>query len=251
MVCTGLPDGMAEIWALLSADGAAQLMTTLNSVAAGEKHLADGRTADQRRADALVALAAQRLTDPTLPAWRGRRPSVQVIVNASTLLGTGRATRRARRPRPDPRRHRPGHRGRPVRHLAAAAHRPRRRAHRLQPAPTPPPPTWPSSSPPGTAPAASPAAREAPAAAKSTTSIAWDDNGPTVPEQPRDPLLPASPPETRDRLERRPATPPANLTWTSPTGHTYRSPPNALRLTKPEVTACDWLIVTRARPPTR
>ena len=62
-------------------------MTTLNAVAAGEKHLADGRTADQRRADALVALAAQRLTDPTLPAWRGRRPSVQVVVNASTLLG--------------------------------------------------------------------------------------------------------------------------------------------------------------------
>lgn len=45
------------------------------------------RTADQRRADALAALAAQSLLDPTLPTWQGRRPAVQVTVAATTLLG--------------------------------------------------------------------------------------------------------------------------------------------------------------------
>jgi hypothetical protein len=84
-------NGMAEIWALLPADGAAALMTRLDAEAARLKS-ADAacgatRTADQRRADALVALAAQGLVDPTLPRWQGRRASVQVTVSAGTLLG--------------------------------------------------------------------------------------------------------------------------------------------------------------------
>jgi hypothetical protein len=86
-----VPDGMAEIWALLPADGAAALMTRLDAEAdrlrSADRATGRTRTADQRRADALVALAAQGLLDPTLPSWHGRRPSVQVTIAASTLLG--------------------------------------------------------------------------------------------------------------------------------------------------------------------
>jgi hypothetical protein len=86
-VCiTPQPHGMAELWALLPADGAATLCTA-STAAAAVRIDGDDRTMDQRRADALVALAAQRLDDPDLPKWRGRRPRVQVVVNASTLLG--------------------------------------------------------------------------------------------------------------------------------------------------------------------
>ncbi|SHH53578.1 HNH endonuclease [Jatrophihabitans endophyticus] len=86
-VCvTPTNDGMAELWALLPADGAASLLAALNGVA-GRRVAGDERTAGQRRADALVGLAAQQLTDPSLPAWQGRRPAVQVTVAATTLLG--------------------------------------------------------------------------------------------------------------------------------------------------------------------
>ena len=80
------PDGMAELWALLPADGAATLMTTLNAIAAG-KLPGEQRSADQRRADALVALASAALTGGSLPSQQGRRPAVQVTVAATTLLG--------------------------------------------------------------------------------------------------------------------------------------------------------------------
>jgi hypothetical protein len=56
-------DGMAELWALLPADGAAALMTTLTALAATAPP-GDPRTADQRRADALIDLATTRLTSP-------------------------------------------------------------------------------------------------------------------------------------------------------------------------------------------
>jgi hypothetical protein len=80
-----IPDGMAEFWALLPADGAATLIATLNAMAAG-RIAGDERTADQRRADALVELASGALTG-ALPTQHGRRPAVGVIVAASTLLG--------------------------------------------------------------------------------------------------------------------------------------------------------------------
>lgn len=84
-------NGMAEVWALLPADGAAALMTRLDAEADRLKVVdADcgaRRTADQRRADALTQLAAQGLLDPTLPRWQGRRASVQVTISATTLLG--------------------------------------------------------------------------------------------------------------------------------------------------------------------
>jgi hypothetical protein len=79
-------DGMGELWGLLPLDGLATVMTALNAVAAG-KIPGDDRTVDQRRADALVALAQQGLHDPNLPTQQGRRPAVQVTVAASTLAG--------------------------------------------------------------------------------------------------------------------------------------------------------------------
>ncbi len=79
-------DGMAELWALLPAEGAATLMTTLNAIAAG-KLPGEQRSADQRRADALVALASAALSGASLPSQQGRRPAVQVTVAATTLLG--------------------------------------------------------------------------------------------------------------------------------------------------------------------
>jgi hypothetical protein len=79
-------DGMGELWALLPLDGLAGVMSALDAAAAA-KAPEDGRTMDQRRADALVALAAQGLLDPSLPDQQGRRPAIQVTVAASTLLG--------------------------------------------------------------------------------------------------------------------------------------------------------------------
>jgi hypothetical protein len=80
--------GMAELWALLPAEGAATLRTAMDAVADDlrEGH-PDARTADQLRADALVTLADAVLGDPALLRHRGRAPAVQLTVSASTLLG--------------------------------------------------------------------------------------------------------------------------------------------------------------------
>ena len=45
------------------------------------------RTVDQRRADALVALCTDALSDPTLPKRQGQRPTVQATGGILTLLG--------------------------------------------------------------------------------------------------------------------------------------------------------------------
>jgi hypothetical protein len=47
----------------------------------------DSRTADQRRADALVDLAITALDGPAVSKGHGQRPAVQVTVAASTLMG--------------------------------------------------------------------------------------------------------------------------------------------------------------------
>ena len=56
----------------------------LNSLASGQT---DDRSADQRRADALVEVFARVLADPSLPEQYGKRPAIQVTVQLSTLLG--------------------------------------------------------------------------------------------------------------------------------------------------------------------
>jgi hypothetical protein len=94
---------MAIIQAYLSADDAQTVLTAVQAVADRMRATAppgQRRTADQWRADALVALCATVLAgrrrrgdrpvagwDGYLPRWHGRRPSIQVTVALSTLLG--------------------------------------------------------------------------------------------------------------------------------------------------------------------
>jgi len=80
-------DGMAELWALLPAEGAVAVVTAVDALASVTS-ADDPRTADQRRADALVDLGVAALHDPLLPKAQGMRPSIQVTVALSTLVGT-------------------------------------------------------------------------------------------------------------------------------------------------------------------
>jgi hypothetical protein len=84
VVFTPQHDGITELWALLPAEGAALIETVLNSLASGQT---DDRSADQRRADALVEVFARVLADPSLPEQHGKRPAIQVSVPLRTLLG--------------------------------------------------------------------------------------------------------------------------------------------------------------------
>jgi hypothetical protein len=84
VVFTPQDDGITELWALLPADGAALIETLLNSLASAQT---DNRSADQRRADALVDTFARVLGDPSLPEQHGQRPAINVTLPISTLLG--------------------------------------------------------------------------------------------------------------------------------------------------------------------
>ncbi|HKF34511.1 MAG TPA: DUF222 domain-containing protein [Jatrophihabitantaceae bacterium] len=84
VVFTPQDDGVTELWALLPADGAALIEAVLNSLGSGQT---DDRSADQRRADALVDVFARVLGDPSLPEQHGQRPAIQVTVSIGTLLG--------------------------------------------------------------------------------------------------------------------------------------------------------------------
>jgi len=86
VVITPQPDGMAELWAWLPAEGAALVKTVLDSLAT-VKTPGDGRIIDQRRADALIDVFARVIGDPTLPEHHGQRPAIHVTIAASTLLG--------------------------------------------------------------------------------------------------------------------------------------------------------------------
>ncbi len=81
--------GMAWVNAYLSAEDAATVMAALDAIAYETIHgrRGDSRTADQRRADALVDLCSGVLADPYLVKAHGQRPSVQITVAASTLMG--------------------------------------------------------------------------------------------------------------------------------------------------------------------
>ena len=79
-------DGMSELWALLPAEGAAAVIAAIDALATVTS-ADDPRSADQRRADALVDIAVAALHDPLLPKAQGMRPAIQVTVALSTLLG--------------------------------------------------------------------------------------------------------------------------------------------------------------------
>ena len=79
-------DGMATLWALLPAEGAALIGCVLDSLAS-LRDAQDERSCDQRRADALVDVFARVLGDRALPEQHGARPAIQVTVALSTLLG--------------------------------------------------------------------------------------------------------------------------------------------------------------------
>ena len=83
---TPADDGMATLWALLPAEGAAALMQAVDALASVTS-ADDPRTVDQRRADALVDLGVAALHEPALPRAQGLRPHVQVTISLSTLLG--------------------------------------------------------------------------------------------------------------------------------------------------------------------
>ncbi len=110
-----LPDGMAELRAILPAEDAMAVWTALDALAhahqphpvadiPGTAHAhrathartgsrgTDPRGIDARRADALTALAYAALGQGLpglveLPTWHGQRPHIQVTVAATTLLG--------------------------------------------------------------------------------------------------------------------------------------------------------------------
>jgi hypothetical protein len=93
---SAMPDGMGQVVADLTADGMALVRAMLDATATGMKTVDpdDGRTMDQRRADALVDLARRSLATGrlggdglALSAAQGRRPHIQVTVPLSTLIG--------------------------------------------------------------------------------------------------------------------------------------------------------------------
>src|SRR5262245_1331505 len=95
-----LPDGMAEIRALLDAPDAALVMAAVNTLAT-KTGPEDRRPIEARRADALVSVFASARSGqapaghgpspgpaPGMP-WRPVRAQIQVTVPAATLLGLG------------------------------------------------------------------------------------------------------------------------------------------------------------------
>jgi hypothetical protein len=78
-------DGMAELPVLLGAVEGRLIFTRLTA-AATLLPAADIRTMDQKRADLLVDAVLSGLAQDALPELQGRRPAIQVVVAADTLL---------------------------------------------------------------------------------------------------------------------------------------------------------------------
>ena len=90
-------DGITELWALLPAEGAAAVMTAIDTLASVTS-ATDPRTADQRRADALVDLGIAALHDPHLPS--SARPAPRCSGHRRRL-DPARPRRPTRRTAPD------------------------------------------------------------------------------------------------------------------------------------------------------
>ena len=78
-------DGMTELPVLVGA-AEGQLIFTRLTAAATLLPAEDVRTMDQKRADLLVDAVLSGLPEQALPELQGRRPSIQVVVCADTLL---------------------------------------------------------------------------------------------------------------------------------------------------------------------
>ncbi|HST49860.1 DUF222 domain-containing protein [Jatrophihabitans sp.] len=79
-------DGMVLLPVLLDAPQG-QLIFTRLTAAATLLPATDCRTMDQKRADLLVDAVLSGLPHDALPELQGRRPSIQIVVSADTLLG--------------------------------------------------------------------------------------------------------------------------------------------------------------------
>ena len=79
-------DYMADVVLHLAADGAEVVTTAVNAWAV-KTGTDDHRTADQRRADAIVDICTAALAMPGLPRQHGLKPSINVTVPFTTLLG--------------------------------------------------------------------------------------------------------------------------------------------------------------------
>jgi Domain of unknown function (DUF222) len=79
-------DGMAALSVVLGAPEA-QLIYTRLTAAATLLPARDARTMDQKRADLLVDAVLSGLPVEGLPVLQGRRPTINVVISADTLLG--------------------------------------------------------------------------------------------------------------------------------------------------------------------
>lgn len=86
VACLPGEDGMASLSVVLGAPEA-QLIHTRLTAAATLLPAQDPRTMDQKRADLLVDAVLSGLPADGLPMLRGRRPAINVVVSADTLLG--------------------------------------------------------------------------------------------------------------------------------------------------------------------
>jgi hypothetical protein len=89
VVCSPDSNGMSWVSMLLSDTGASTFMTAVDALARRVDRN-DDRTADQRRADAAVQIAINALhgtSSAELPREHQMRPTIQVTVALSTLLG--------------------------------------------------------------------------------------------------------------------------------------------------------------------
>ncbi len=77
---------MTGVEGALPPEGGAALRLTLESLS-GVPPKNDERTAQQRRADALIELCRRQLDSGTLPSVNGRQPHLTVVVQAETLAG--------------------------------------------------------------------------------------------------------------------------------------------------------------------
>ena len=97
VVLTPLPDGMAELWALLPADGATTVYSAIDTMARRAAAPGDDGGMDARRADALVDLAGAALDHRGVPRPRESHPFSAVADSGTRLVRTpGRCDHRPR-----------------------------------------------------------------------------------------------------------------------------------------------------------